>query len=237
MKPLLSIIIPAYNEAERLPSTLENIQDYLSKVDYETEIIVVDDYSSDGTTDIVRKFARTMHNLRLIEDGGRNRGKGWAVRRGMLCAHGKLRLFMDADNATSIDQIENIFPFFEKGYDIVIGSRAIKGTTLNPPQPWHKRVLGKLGNVFIQILLLPGIKDTQCGFKCFSKKAAERIFRDAQSDGWEFDVEILALAKKYRFNIKEIPVVWRNHPQSRVRWGDYFKTLSEVVKIHRRLRR
>jgi len=236
-KPFLSVIIPAYNEANRLPRTLENVRDYLSQTDYAAEIIVVDDYSSDGTPEIVRVFAQKMRNLHLIGDGGKNRGKGWVVRRGMLCARGELRLFMDADYATSIDQIENMLPFFKKGYDVVIGSRTIKGAKLDPPQSWYKRILGKSGNIFIQTLLLPGTWDTQCGFKCFSEEAAEIIFRNAQSNGWGFDVEALALATKYGFKIKEVPVIWKNHPHSKVKRGDYFKTLGEVVEIYRRLKK
>src|SRR3989344_838879 len=240
MKPFLSIIIPAYNESKRLPLTLIDIDKRLSERDYSYEIIVVNDGSIDSTAEMTNRLSKIVKNLRLI-DNTENRGKGAVVRQGMLAARGNLRLFTDSDNSTSIDQFDNMVPFFPAGggsafggkdsYDIVIGSRAIKGAHLKPPQPIHKQLLGKLGNLIIQAFLLKGFKDTQCGFKCFSEEAAERVFRKTKIDRWGFDIEAIVLAKLLGFRIKEIPVRWVNDPRSTVGWNGYFSTLLAVVKI------
>lgn len=229
-RPFLSIIIPAYNEAKRLPLTLTDINQRLSSVDYNYEIIVVDDGSKDATREIVKRFQTITKNLYLITND-KNHGKGWVVRQGMLAAHGGWRLFTDADNSTSIDHFEKMRPHLKEGFDVVIGSRNITGSIMEPPQSWYKRLAGNLGNWLIQLLLLPGLKDTQCGFKYLSGKAVEKIFKLAKIDRWGFDVEILALAKKLRYKIKEIPVYWRNDPSSRVKFSSYFGVLGEVFKI------
>ncbi|HXF44186.1 MAG TPA: dolichyl-phosphate beta-glucosyltransferase [Candidatus Paceibacterota bacterium] len=231
MKKYLSIIIPAYNEAKRLPTTLVDVDRYLKGADFSAEVIVVDSSSSDGTQETVLRFSRTMKNLKLLRI--ENRGKGYAVRRGMLEAEGEWRLFMDADNATAAGQFEKMRPYLKGGYDVIIGSRDIPGARLVPPQPWYRRVLGNIGNLIIQVLLLPGIWDTQCGFKCFSGRAAEKIFKLSRIEKWGFDVEILALAKKLGYKIKEIPVTWVNDPNSKVKASAYFTTLAEVFKIRR----
>jgi hypothetical protein len=141
---------------------------------------------------------------------------------------------MDADNATSADQFQNMIPYLTH-YQIIIGSRDIKGAKLVPPQPWYKRLAGNIGNLIIQVLLLPGFWDTQCGFKCFSGEAAEKIFKLAKIDRWAFDVEALVLGKKLGYKIKEIPVVWINDLDSKVKFSSYFQTLWEVKKIRLRL--
>ncbi len=229
MKPYLSVIIPSYNEAKRLSLTLIDIDRHLSKADFFYEIIVVDNNSTDATKEIAEKFSRLIKNLKVIEC--LTRGKGAAVKAGMLEANGKIRLFMDADNSTSVDQFFKMIPYFNEGYDIVIGSRDIKGAKLIPPQPWSKRIAGNLGNLFIQFMLLPGIWDTQCGFKAFTGEAAEKIFSIMKTFHWGFDVEILALAKRMDYKIKEIPVIWVNNPFSKVSSLAYLQVLWEVVKI------
>ncbi len=229
-KPYLSIIIPAYNEFKRLPLTLTDINKHLADVDFSYEILVVDDGSKDATEDVVRRFSHLIKNLRLI-DNKQNHGKGWVVRQGMLEAKGEIRLFTDADNSTSIDQFNNMIPYLKEGYDVVIGSRDIKGAKLVPPQPWHKRLAGDIGNLIIQILLLPGMWDSQCGFKAFTEEAAEKIFPLMKINRWAFDVEALALAKKLGYKIKEIPVVWVNDPESKVKLSGYINFFSEVLKI------
>ena len=138
---------------------------------------------------------------------------------------------MDADNSTSIVEFNKMIPYFKTSYEVVIGSRDVKGARSSPPQVFYKRWLGNLGNLIIQILLLPKIWDTQCGFKCFSDDAAERIFRLVKIDGWGFDPEALVLAKKLGYKIKEIPVFWVNDPMTNVRWQTYLQFLWEVVKI------
>lgn len=233
MKPFLSVIIPAYNEAKRLPLTLIDVNKHLSAVDYDYEIIVVDDGSKDDTAEIAGRFSHIIKNLRVI-DNKKNHGKGWVVRQGMLEAKGRWRLFMDADNATTVDQFQKMIPYLSE-YQIVIGSRDVKGAKLTPPQPFYKRWLGNIGNLIIQILLLPGLWDTQCGFKCFSEEATEKIFKLMKTNRWAFDVEVLVLGKKLGYKIKEIPVVWVNDIHSKVKASAYFQFLWEVLKIRWRL--
>lgn len=236
MKPYLSVIIPAYNESKRLPLTLIDIDKYLSGADFSYEIIVVNDGSKDSTAEVVRRFSHLIKNLRLLNNA-ENHGKGWVVRQAMLDAKGDVRIFMDADNSTTIDQFSKMTPYLpapsgEKGkYGVVIGSRDIPGAELIPPQPWYKRIAGNMGNIVIQILLLPGMWDTQCGFKAFTAEAAEKIFPICKIDKWALDVEILSLAKKMGYKIKEIPVTWVNNPFSKVKLSGYFKFLIEVFKI------
>ncbi len=228
-KPYLSVIIPAYNEAKRLPLTLIDIDKHLKNSDFSYEIIVVNDGSKDATLEIAQRFSHLIKNFKIINQ--ENTGKGGAVKRGMLEAKGKIRLFTDADNSTSIDQFNKMILYLNEGYNVVIGSRDVNGSQLIPPQPWHKRIAGNLGNLFIQVLLLPGIWDTQCGFKAFTEEAAEKIFPLIKIHRWGFDVEILALAKKMGYKIKEIPVVWVNSPFSHVSAAAYLQVLWEVVKI------
>lgn len=235
-KPFLSVIVPAYNEAKRLPLTLIDMDRHLSKAEYSYEILVVNDGSVDETAEIAKRFSQIIKNLKLI-DNNENHGKGWAVRQGMLSARGNLRLFMDVDNSTSVDQFNNMIPYFKEGYDVVIGSRDIKGAKLILPPPWYKRMLGNVGNLIIRILLLRGFWDTQCGFKCFSEEAALRIFRLTKINRWAFDVEALVLAKLLGYRIKEIPVRWVNNPYSSVGFGSYFSFLWDVAKIWWRVKR
>ena len=229
MKPYLSVIIPAYNEAKRLPLTLIDIDKHLSQADFFYEIIVVNNGSKDATGEIAKRFSHLIKNLKVIDT--ENRGKGWAVKEGMLRARGEIRLFMDADNSTSIDQFSNMAPYIKKNYDIVIGSRDVAGAKLVPPQPWHKRLSGNIGNLIIQILLLPGIWDTQCGFKAFTEEAALKIFSQLKIFRWGFDVEVLTLAKKMGYRVKEIPVTWVNDPFSHVKALAYIQVLIDVLKI------
>ena len=230
MKPYLSIIIPAYNEAKRLPQTLVDIDYRLQDVDFSYEIIVVDDGSKDATAEAAKKFSELIRNLRIITNE-ENKGKGGVVKQGMLEARGHIRLFTDADNSTSIEQFRKMLPYFKEGYDVVFGSRGIKGAKLEPPQPFYKRFLGNIGNLIIQILLLPGIKDTQCGFKAFTEEVAQKIFSLTRINRWAFDVEALALAKNLGYKIKEVPIIWKNDPESKVKLISYLQVLIEVLKI------
>jgi dolichyl-phosphate beta-glucosyltransferase len=234
-KPYLSVIIPAYNESKRLPLTIIDIDKHLQKVPFEYEIIVVDNNSKDATKDIAKRFSSIVKNMRVIEC--RAQGKGAAVRKGMLESNGQIRLFTDADNSVSVDQFLKMQHLFREGYDVVIGSRDVEGAKMEPAQPWYRRLLGNLGNIFIQIVLLRGIKDTQCGFKAFSEKAALKVFPLAIIDGWGFDVEVLALANMFGYKIKEMPVVWVNSADSKVKPTAYILVLLEVVKIKMRMLR
>lgn len=229
-KPYLSVIIPAYNEAKRLPLTLIDVDRHLSEQEYSYEILVVNDGSTDATAEITERFKPLIENLKLVSLK-ENKGKGAAVREGVLAAKGNWRVFMDADNSTSIVEFNKMIPLLDEGYEVVIGSRAIKGSKLNPPQNVIKQLAGKLGNLFIQLLLLRGIWDTQCGFKCFSEEAARRIFSLARLDRWGSDVETLALARHLGYKIREMPVHWVNDSRSHVRWFSYFQVLFEAAKV------
>ncbi len=155
----------------------------------------------------------------------------------MLAANGNFRLFADADNSTSIDQFGKMMPFFKEGYDVVIGSRAVLGAKLEPPQPIYRQAPGKIGNLLIRLLVVPGIHDTQCGFKCFKEEAAEKIFSNMVIDRWGFDVEALVLARLYGFRVKEMPVRWVNDARSTVGLKAYFSTLADVFRVRSRLSR
>jgi glycosyltransferase involved in cell wall biosynthesis len=233
-KPYLSVVIPAYNESEGIAVTLVDIDKHLRGADFDYEILVVNDGSTDGTADIVRKFEPMVKNLRLI-DNKVNQGKGKVVREGMLEAKGKFRLFTDADNSTTIDHFFKMIPYLEgtegKKYDIVIGSRDVKGAKLVPPQPFYRRALGNVGNIIIQIFLLPGLWDTQCGFKCFSGEVAERVFPLMRINRWAIDIEALSLAKAFGYSIKEVPITWVNRFKSRVTLKAYLGVLRDVLKI------
>ncbi|MDO8504526.1 MAG: glycosyltransferase family 2 protein [Candidatus Liptonbacteria bacterium] len=229
-RPYLSIIIPAYNESKRLPLTLIDMDKRLSGVAYTYEILVMNDGSKDNTAEVARKMSENIKNLKVV-DNPVNRGKGAVVRDGMLIAQGNIRLFTDADNSTSIDQFNGMMAHFKAGYDVVIGSRAVTGAKLDPPEPIYRQIPGKAGNLIIQALLLPGLWDTQCGFKAFSERATEEIFSMMKITGWGFDIESLALAKKLGYKIKEVPVHWVNAPGSKVGASAYLKVLLETLKI------
>jgi dolichyl-phosphate beta-glucosyltransferase len=229
----LSVVIPAYNEEKRLPKTLRSVHEYLSAQTYSYEIIVVSDGSTDRTREVVEDLARTLPHVRLIGEQ-ENHGKGYSVRMGMLAAKGEFRLFMDADNATSVDQVEKMWPEFEKGHEVVIGSRDITGADIQVAQPWWRRRLGDIFNLMVQILSgLWGIWDTQCGFKGFSAKAAQDIFTRATVNRWAFDVELLVLAKKFGYEIHEVPVRWVNDAHSKVKFSGMVHMLLEILGILR----
>ncbi len=226
----LSVVIPAYNEEKRIKKTLLEVDKFLLAQNYAYEIIVADDGSSDGTVELVKNLGKDIENLRVI-DNKENHGKGYVVRQGLLEAKGKYRLFMDADNATTVDQVRNLLPFFKEGYEVVIGNRDLKESQIKKHQPFYKEMLGDAGNFLIQALAVPGIKDTQCGFKCFSARFVEEIFPKLKIDRWGFDIEILALARKYNYKIKTVPVVWINDEKSKVSMGGYVNTLKELFQI------
>lgn len=235
----LSVVIPAYNEAKRIAVTLLDIDRYLSKQNYPStgsgqatyEIIVVNDGSKDNTAEVVNKTGELIKNLRLI-DNKENHGKGYVTRQGMLEARGEYRLFMDADNSTKIDHLNLFWPEFNNGYDIVIGSIEVKGAKIEEKSAWYRRFLGRISKYIIRIVAgLWEIKDSQRGFKCFNQKSAETIFPKQTLTRWGFDFELLALAKKMKFKIKEMPVDWHNPSESGVKLNSYFKTFVELLKI------
>ncbi len=229
----LSIIIPAKNESKRLPLTIVDLDKKLKSFDFSYEVIVVDNKSSDSTSKVMERFSTMMPYLKLMEGDGL--GKGSAVKAGMLEAKGVYRLFLDADNSTSVDQFEKMLPYFKEGYDVVIGSRYVDGAVMDPPQPFYKRVLGRAGNLIIRIFLLPGFKDTQCGFKCFKSEAASHVFERSSIGGWGFDAEAIVLAIRAGFRVKEMPIIWKDDSETKVSFFDYFRVLGETVLIRFRL--
>ena len=226
----LSVIIPAYNEERVIKETLLSINDFFAVKSYNSEIIVVNDDSFDNTIAIVRELEPVIKNLTILENK-KNCGKGYSVKKGMLVANGKYRLFMDADNSAEIEQVDGFISFLGGGYDIVIGNRDIKESRIKKRQSFYKEMLGDMGNILIRSLTVPGINDTQCGFKCFSGKFAEDIFPRLTVDRWGFDIEILALADKFGYKIKSAPIVWENKKNSKVFLKDYVLTLVDLFKV------
>ncbi|HUT96333.1 MAG TPA: dolichyl-phosphate beta-glucosyltransferase [Candidatus Paceibacterota bacterium] len=229
-KIYLSVVIPAYNEEKRIATTLLDVDKYLSKQNYSYEIIIVADGSKDNTTQVVNKMGELIKNLRLINNK-ENHGKGWVVKQAMLEAKGEYRLFMDADNSTSIDHLDGFWPYIKKDYDIVIGSIEIKGAKIKETAAWYRRLLGRFAKYIIRIVAgLWEIHDSQRGFKLFTDKAVDQIFPKQTLNHWGFDFEILALAKKIGFKTKELPVDW-NNPPGAVTLMSYLKTFWELLKI------
>lgn len=227
----LSVIIPAYNEEKRLPKTILLINDYLSQQSYDWEIVVVSDGSQDKTVEKSRALKDRVKNLRVI-DNKENHGKGYVVRQGFLAAEGDYRLFTDADNSTDISQVERMIPELEKGYDFVIGSRDIKGAVLDPPQPWLRQRIGDVFNLMVQVVVgLWGIWDTQCGFKGITRELAEDVLPLCKINRWAFDPEMLVLAKRRGYKIKEIPITWKNDLQSKVKMKHTIRMALDLFKI------
>lgn len=234
----LSVIVPAYNEEDRIRRTLKRFHEYLSAQPFSYEILVVNDGSKDRTAEISERMRTEVANLQVV-NRKQNKGKGFSVQEGMRKASGRIKLFADSDNATDISHFDKMRLLFDKGYDIVICSRDKKdavGARQVVSQPWYKRVLGNLGNLYIQQLAVKGIWDTQCGFKAFRDHAADKIFSVLKTNGWMFDVEVLALARKLNFKIGIIPANWVNDPKTHVRLSSYLKSLWEVFKISRRMK-
>ena len=229
----LSVVVPAYNEAETLEKNILEFNKYLSRQNYDYEIIIINDGSIDDTAEIAKKLETQFEKLRFINNPV-NQGKGAVVKQGFLNSTGRFKLFIDADNATSIDHLEKVWEHFDNGHDVVIGSRNaldVEGAWQEIKQPLWKRSLGKAGNLVIQSLTVPGIWDTQCGFKIFSETAVEKIMPRQTINRWAFDVELLVLAKKNNFKIAKIPVVWKNSTKSRVGIKGYFNSLREIFRI------
>lgn len=221
----LSIVIPAYNEAQRLSPTLTAIFSYLSRQVYQAEVIVVDDGSTDETAAIARQ---SPHPVRLIQQP-RNLGKGAAVRTGMLAATGEWRYSCDADLSTPIDQLDHLLTFTDKA-DVIIGSRRVPGSQILKAQAWWKVRLGQAGNLAIQTLAVRGIHDSQCGFKLFHRRTM-LIFTQQRSNRFGYDFEDLYLARRHGWTIAEVPVRWTNDTRSTVTGRDYFITLGELLKL------
>jgi dolichyl-phosphate beta-glucosyltransferase len=235
-RPDLSVVIPAYNESQRLPPFLERTVSFLDLRTSSYEILVVDDGSRDNTAHVVEVFAASNPNIRLIRSAC-NMGKGAAVRRGIQAAHGRLQLFADADGATPIEELERLERALETGADLAIGSRALasRSSRYTVQAKWHRSALGVLFNAVVQRLGLDGIEDTQCGFKLFRKTAAQDLFSLAAVDGYGLDLELLYIAKRRGYRIAEVPVNWSDQPGSKVRpLRDGFAMLRALLDVRRR---
>jgi len=228
----LSVIIPTKNDERHIRTTVQSVFDYLTGRSIDHEIIVVVNNSTDRTEELLNDIKSAIPTLRIISYQG-TVGKGYAVKTGMLQASGQYRLFMDADNATKINELAKMMPFFQQSYDVVIGSIAVEGKkVMQGSEPWWRILFGKMGNLFIQIMAVPGIHDTQRGFKIFSARAADDIFPQLRINRWGFDIEVLALARKYGHKIKEVGVEWNNDIEtSKVSLSAYVQVLLETVKI------
>lgn len=213
--PEISVIIPAFNEENRLSATLPKIHEYLQGNFTTFEIMVIDDGSTDATRDLAGEFCDQYPEIRLISYG-RNRGKGYAVRSGARAAQGKFILFSDADLSTPPEEADKLLAALHAGHDLAIGSRARKESNIIKRQPRYRMLMGKIFNRITRLLVLDGFGDTQCGFKCFRAEAAKDIFARCRINGFSFDVELLFLAKESGFSVREVGIDWLNDEQSKV---------------------
>ncbi len=226
----LSVVIPAYKEAERIGQTIEEIKTFLEQQPYESEVLVVVDGSKDGTAEVVQKMVPSMPNLRVIHNQI-NKGKGAVVKQGMLAVTGDVRMFMDADGSTAIDHIKTFLPYFEAGYDIVVGSRRTEGANIKVHQGFIRDFLGGVFRFIVHTLVPLGVTDSQCGFKAFTSEATVKIFPKQTIERWAFDVEILAIARKLKLKIKEAPVTWVNDGASNVKFSGMVHMLLEILEV------
>lgn len=229
----ISIIIPAYNEELRLQKSLEKIYSFFHNTDFKYEVIVISDGSTDKTVKAARDKKHLFENMYIIEKQF-NRGKGHAVKLGMLKAKGDYVCFTDADLSTPISDINKLVNKLKDGHDIVIGSRKIVGDREVLKQKWYRRIMGDIFNKIICNFITSDFKDTQCGFKIFTKEASEKIANELFTSGFGFDVELLLLARIFNFKVAEIPVNWSDDQDSRVSpIKDSLKMLREVLRINR----
>ena len=233
--PLLSIIIPAHNEENRLPRSLEQVFAFLARQSYEAEVLVVENGSSDRTLEIAQGYAEKHKNLRVLREAGT--GKGLAVRRGMLEARGEYRFMCDADLSMPIEEVNKFLPPARSDFDVAIGSREVPGA-VRYNEPFYRLTGGRLINFAIRVLMLPGLQDTQCGFKCFRAAAAEQLFHYQTLNGWSFDIEILFIAYRLGYRIIEIPVDWYYRPESKINAvRDALRMISDIFLIRTNARR
>lgn len=229
--PFLSIVIPAHNEENRLPRTLEQIFAFLNEQSFSSEVIVVENGSSDRTLELANEFAKNHPSLIVIHE--ERRGKGNAVQRGVLSAHGEYRFICDADLSMPIEELPKFLPPILSDFDIAIGSREAKGA-VRYNEPSYRHLGGRVINFVIRLLILPGLNDTQCGFKCFRAEVCEMLFQQQTLTGWSFDIELLYLARRKKLRIKEIPIQWYYDADSKVSAvRDALRMIGDIFRIHR----
>jgi len=228
-RPFMSLVVPAYNEQSRLPATLEKLRAFLQKQPSRYEVLVVDDGSRDRTTAIVEEAMASFPELRLLRE--QHRGKGHAVRKGMLAAVGQYVMFCDADFSMPVEEVVKFPKSLADSYQIAIASREVKGAR-RIGEPWYRHLMGRVFNLLVRLLAVPGLQDTQCGFKCFTLEAAREIFGMQVIDGFGFDVEVLYIARKLGIPITEVPINWYYSSSSRVDpIKDTARMFSDVLQV------
>lgn len=211
--PFLSLILPAHNEAERLPQALNQLKKFIDQQAYDCEVLLIENASTDDTAAIANEFQIEFPQLKIIRLG--QPGKGNAIREGMLAATGQYRFMADVDFSMPVEEIRKFLPPELPQPQVAIASREKPGSK-RIGEPFYRHLIGRVFNFFVRILVLPGLQDTQCGFKCFSAEAAERIFPRQTLEGWSFDVEVLAIARELGFEVVEVPITWMYQPGSRI---------------------
>ena len=234
--PFLSIVIPAHNEESRLPPSLAKIDAYLQAQPYEAEVIIVENGSHDRTYDVAQDCAREYDFVRVMQSPNNLRGKGLAVKHGMLAAKGEWRFICDADLSMRIEDLSRFLPPESDGYDIIIASREAPGSQ-NVNEPKYRHIMGRIANFIIKLVAIRDYEDTQCGFKMFSCRVANDLFAVQRMIGIGFDVELLFIAKRRGYCVKEVPITWYHDPYSTMRlWDDSIKLLREIWEVRRNWR-
>lgn len=227
----LSVIIPAFNEEKRLSNTLTKVFHYLDSKDFKSEVVVVDDGSTDKTNEIASDFQKKRSNLTLLRNQ-KNSKKGYSVKRGVFHANGEYVLYSDADLSTPIEELEKFYKWIEEGYDVIIAARNLPESKKEIKQPIHREVGGYIYRKLNRLLFRHGLHDTQCGFKCFKKEVAQELFKRQTVFDFAFDIEILVLALLMGYTIHEVPVIWRNADHTRLNFvADSFRMLTSLLKI------
>ena len=227
--PFLSIIIPAHDEAQRLPPSLERIKAFINTQEISIEVLVVENGSTDNTLAVAQSYLADFPQLRVFHE--EKRGKGLAIRRGMLAAEGEYRFLCDADLSMPIEQVTRFLPAALGTFDIAIGSREVPGAK-RYDEPAYRHLIGRGFNTMVRWLVLPGLQDTQCGFKCFRGEVADRVFKMQRMEGMSFDAEVLYIARKLGYHVQEVAIDWYYNPDSRVRlFRDSFQMALDLIKI------
>lgn len=235
LHPFLSIVIPAHNEEQRLPPSLEQIFAFLQRQPYSSEVLVVENGSTDRTLEAAQAFAGRFKNLRVLQST--RRGKGLAIREGMLASRGEYRFMCDADLSMPIEQLNLFLPPLQAGFDLAIASREAPGA-VRYNEPSYRHWGGRAINIIIRLLILPGLHDTQCGFKCFRADVAEDLFRLQTLPGWSFDIELLYIARRRNYRIAEIPIHWSHNAESKLSvWRDALQMIADIFTIRRNAQR